>query len=346
MSCSAATVFVNRRALPGLAAGRPRLCVVIDTEEEFDWNAPFSRAATSVRSMACQEPAQRLFERHAVVPTYAITWTVASQPDGARPLRELLASGACEIGAHLHPWINPPLIETVCPRNSYGGNLPASLERAKLRALTGRIEQELGVRPLAFKAGRYGLGPHSAATLERLGYRIDLSALPHHDLGGDGGPDYRGLDASPFWFGPTGRLLELPMTVGFAGALAQRGRRLFARAESPLGTRLHAPGVLARSRLIERIRLSPEGADHAAHRRLVRAMLAAGQRVFCLTYHSPSLMPGCTPYVRSAGDLGRFVDRIARFLDFFLGELGGEATTPLRLLAAAEALDAPAARGA
>jgi hypothetical protein len=50
--------------------------------------------------------------------------------------------------------------------------------------------------------------------------------------------------------------------------------------------------------------------------------------VFSLTYHSPSLMPGCTPYVRDAADLRRFLDSIRGLLDFFFGELGGRPTTP------------------
>ncbi|MDX6749973.1 polysaccharide deacetylase family protein [Geminicoccaceae bacterium 1502E] len=337
MSCSAAAVFVNRRPLAWNRSA-PQLCVVVDTEEEFDWGTPFSREATAVSAMRHQEPAQRLFERFGIVPAYMITWAVASQAEGRQPLREFLAAGACEVGAHLHPWINPPLLEPVSRSNSYAGNLPPALELAKLRLLTSCIEQELGVRPVLYKAGRYGLGPHTAEALEQLGYKVDLSALPHHDLRADGGPDYRFLDATPFRFGPSGRLLELPMTVGFSGVLRRHGAPWFESATRGLGRRLRVGGVLARSGLIERIRLSPEGIDHRAHRRLVRALLDGGQRLFSLTYHSPSLMAGCTPYVRDAAGLERFTDTIERFLDFFMGELGGEATTPTRLAAEAEAL--------
>ena len=58
------------------------------------------------------------------------------------------------------------------------------------------------------------------------------------------------------------------------------------------------PGITARSRLLERIRLTPEGIDHAAHRRLIDRLLADGQKIFAMAYHSPSLQPGNTPYVR------------------------------------------------
>ena len=38
-------------------------------------------------------------------------------------------------------------------------------------------------------------------------------------------------------------------------------------------------------------------------RRLTRALLARGQRTFVLSLHSPSVVPGNTPYVRSDADL-------------------------------------------
>jgi hypothetical protein len=44
--------------------------------------------------------------------------------------------------------------------------------------------------------------------------------------------------------------------------------------------------------------------------------------------HSPSVEPGCTPYVRDQAQLGQFLDRVAAYCDFFLGELSGAPSTP------------------
>jgi hypothetical protein len=52
-------------------------------------------------------------------------------------------------------------------------------------------------------------------------------------------------------------------------------------------------------------------------------MHAAGHRVFVLTYHSPSLEPGHTPYVRTEDDLARFLAWLDGFYSFFREELGG-----------------------
>lgn len=330
---SASELFPHREPLALPASGPPILVVVIDTEEEFDWHGPFARENVAVTAMRAQGPAQRLFERYGVTPTYAVTYPVATQVDGHRPLQELFASGACEIGAHLHPWVTPPFEEAVNGVNSMAGNLPAALERAKLTRLVEAIGSSFGHRPALYKAGRYGLGRNSAPLLEELGFTIDASVLPETDLRAKHGPDYRGYGCTPFRFGRQRRLLELPVTVGCIGPLARSAgarRHLLGR---PALERLRIPGLLARARLLERITLTPEGVDHAAHRRLVRALLARGERIFTLTYHSPSLAPGHTPYVRSVADLIRFLDRIERFLAFFLGDLGGIARRATELAA-------------
>jgi hypothetical protein len=87
--------------------------------------------------------------------------------------------------------------------------------------------------------------------------------------------------------------------------------------------------VLARLGLLERATLTPEGVGFGAQKRLIEAMLRQGHRVFTLSYHSPSLAPGHTPYVRTSGDLSNFLDNMKRVLEFFFERVGGEPTTPL-----------------
>lgn len=314
--------------------------VIIDTEEEFDWSKPHARANTAVESIAAQPKAQAIFDRYGLVPTYVIDYPVATSALAADVLGGFLKDGRCEIGAHLHPWVNPPDEETVNARNSYPGNLPPALERAKLERLTGAIEAAFGQRPRVYKAGRYGVGPATAAMLDELAYEVDVSIVPRTEFSADGGPDFRAFGADPYWFAD-GRILEVPLSCGFAGALAGKGPMLYPALAGRLGMALHAPGVAARLGLLERIRLTPEGADPAAHRRLTESLLAQGTRVFSLTYHSPSLAPGHTPYVRNSGDLGRFLDAIETYLDFFMTKLGGRPTTPTRLRAALKGEGAP-----
>lgn len=302
--------------------------VIVDTEEEFDWSAPLSRTNRSVNSVAAQSAAHEIFAKYGVVPTYVVDYPVAVTESSIGVLTDLLKAGVCEIGAHLHPWVNPPDVEDVNAFNSYPGNLPADLEREKLEILSAAIENNIGFRPRVYKAGRYGLGINTAAILKETGYDVDLSVVPYTSFAADGGPDYRTFGASPYWFGAKRKLLEIPLTCGFAGVLATSGPRAFPSLSSDLGMKLRLPGIAARLGLLERIRLTPEGIDHAAHRRLINSMLAEGHRVFAMTYHSPSLQPGNTPYVRDKGDLKAFLGTLRRTLDYFLNEIGGKATTP------------------
>ena len=303
----------------------PELLIVIDTEEEFDWSRPFSRDSVSTRSIPAQARAHAIYDRFGIVPTYVVDHPVATDPGSVRFLRDLRDSGRAEIGGHLHPWVTPPHLEAVTTRNSYHCNLPPALERAKIAALTEAIEASFGARPTIFKAGRYGYGPNTGRALAELGYEIDCSFVPHTDFSGDGGPDFRRIPDRPHWL-PEG-LLEVPLSVGFLGALPRLGESAAWLFDSPGAERLRIPGALARSGLLARARLTPEGTPADEQCRLIAAMLARGHRIFSLTYHSPSLEPGHTPYVRDEAGLARFLGSIEQVLTWFRDELGGRFTT-------------------
>ena len=76
------------------------------------------------------------------------------------------------------------------------------------------------------------------------------------------------------------------------------------------------------------VRLSPEGSTPALLRALTRRLLRQGCRTFTLSFHSPSLKPGCTPYVRSLAERDDFLRRIEAYVRYFVDELGGECVTP------------------
>jgi hypothetical protein len=325
-------VFPPLRQLDDHVFDQPTLIVVVDTEEEFDWSAPFDPAHVSVDNIALQPMAQAILDRHGVVPTYAVDYAVAEDGAASRLLRGMAGAGCCEIGAHLHPWVTPPHGGPLDARSSYPGNLPQAVERAKLAALTARICDAFGRPPRLYKAGRYGLGPATAGILGELGYRIDASIVPFTDFSREAGPDFSTRDARPFV--TSGGVVALPLSVGFTGRLARRGPRLFPHLSGRFARRLHVPGVAARLGLLQRLRLTPEGHTLAEMIAQTRAGLAAGQRLFMLTYHSSSLLPGATPYVRDAMARREFLGAIDGFCEIFLGLLGGRADTPAGVAAA------------
>jgi hypothetical protein len=316
----------------------PMIVVIVDTEAEFDWARKPARLALGVTSVKRQAQTLPIFERYGVRPTFVLDYPVSSTPEGYEFIRDLHRSGGCEIGAHLQPWDNPPLIEQPTDENSYPGNLPIELEREKLIHLTRTIGDNIGVRPRIYKAGRYGVGRATAQILAELGYEIDVSVVPGTDLRREFGPDFSQCSARPYWFGADPALLEIPLSIGYTGLLAPAAAIAYVLTMNKRLKALHVPGILARLGLVERITLTPEGISFEEQRRLTRALLRHGHRVFSFTYHSSSLVPGNTPYVRNEADLRAFLRRIEEYLDFFTSELGGRAATPFEIKALAERL--------
>lgn len=310
---------------------QPSLLVVIDTEEEFDWAAPFSRQSVQTSAMREISRGQDLFDRFGIRPTYAIDYPIAADPECVDTLRGYSDSGRASIGLHLHSWVNPPYKEELSPRNSYQGNLPSDLEFEKLDALLAKVKSAFDHQPIIHKAGRYGLGENSHFNLERLGIEIDLSLAPAFDFRQDGGPDYRHYSARPQHLGGSQSLIELPCTAGFIGPLRALGPAIYAVGAMRSASGRVLAGLLSKTRCLERIMLSPEGHSLAKLKRLTRSLLRRGHRAFTFSFHSPTLKPGCTPYTRSPQDVDQFMVKCEGYFDFFLNELQGQATTPVEL---------------
>ncbi len=316
----------ERLQLP--AAVAPVLFVVVDTEEEFDWSAPFSRSNANVTAIRHIGRLQGVLSRYRVKPTYVVDFPVASQPDGYGPLKELADSGEARIGAHLHPWVNPPFVEEVNARNSFGCSLGETLETEKIKVLQAQIASRFDRVPVVYKAGRYGFGATTIKALESLNFVIDLSVNPRMDFISEGGPSFAAFDTLPFFFGSRRRLLEIPCSTDYTGVSGRLAPTLHRVVSHDALRRMHLVGILARVGIVNKLMLSPEGHTLAEMKALTRALLKRGVRTFSLTLHSPSVEPGCTPYVRTQSDLQQFLDRIRAYCEFFLGDLSGVSSTP------------------
>ena len=327
-------MYPNSHRVDSSVLSRPILIVVVDTEEDFDWGADPDRSERSVGSASYLNRVQDIFDEYGILPCYVVDYPIVEQPESADVLRDIHARGGCEIGAHLHPWVNPPYSEQLSRQNMYPGNLDAMIEREKLRHLKEKIEDVFGFSPVAYKAGRYGFGPATAATLEALGFRIDLSICPAFDHSGDGGPDFSRESAAPFWFGSDANLLAIPVTGAFVGWGRRASPTLYSLAKRLES--LKVPGILSRLRLVDRLVLSPEGYSPKEHRAITKFLYAQGLRTFTWSFHSSSVEPGNTSYVRTKRDLDRFLDSFRRYFDFFLGEFNGEPSTPTNLYARLE----------
>jgi len=302
---------------------RPVCTVVIDAEEDFDWQTPIEGTAFTTGCMRNIRDLHEIVSAYGAVPAYLLTYPILEDRDAVRLIRRQIESGQCVVGVQLHTWVTPPLGGATGRRFSFSGNLDAGLEEKKLLALKDKFTACFGFAPTVHRAGRYGIGAQTASLLEKHGFLIDTSLAPRTSFAAEGGPDHTAYDFHPFWFGENRPLLELPLcrsVVGWGGAI---GQRLYDALIGPRFTRWRAPALLTRTRFAERITLSPEGNDIAALRRLVRHLRRRGEMIFPLSFHSSSLAIGQNPYVQSRADLHYFYDRFSALLDHFARDLGG-----------------------
>ena len=289
-----------------------RFTVFCDTEEEFDWGKARSRDNRSTTHMAAMPDLQERFRARGVKCVHLVDHPIATDPASIAMLREWLERDEISIGTQLHPWVNPPHDEEVNTFNSFVGNLPISLERAKIENLTGTIESAFGRRPIVYRAGRYGVGPNSANLLREAGYEADVSVRALFDYGEEGGPDFSRVRPFPFRLGD-GALVELPLGAAYVGGLRAKGRAVYrAAGRVPRGR-----GILFRTGLLNRVPLTPEGVPLEEALAAARALIDDGLKWFSLSFHSPSVEPGHTPFVRDTADLRTFHAWWDGMLDFF-----------------------------
>ena len=306
-----------------MAEPRPTIVVVsIDTEED-NWNR--SRTDVGVENILEIRRLAPFLDGLGVRPTYFTTYQVAIEPRAAQILRDACDDGTAEIGAHLHPWNTPPLTEAFVPRNSMTRNLPPALQLAKIQELTAALEDAFGTRPRAFRAGRYGLGPETVSALLCCGYEVDSSVSPFVNLKAmDDGPNFIGAPLDVYrlgWGGdprqanPKGELIEVPLSYGFSRTPFEfwdPTRRLLERAPFRW---LHLAGLADRTGIVKRLVLCPELAGSEDMLLLTRQLLKQGVRHLHISWHSPTLKPGLSPFARTTQDVTRLYASLEAYFE-------------------------------
>lgn len=278
--------------------------VTVDVEEEFDWDQPIKRNGYTLKTISAITDFQMLCDQFGVKPLYLIDYPVIDDPVGGPLYADLVKSGRAEVGIQLHPWVSPPFDEQVTQHNSFAGNLPLALEREKLLRLRDRIAQVIGVAPISYRAGRYGLGPNSIDLLCELGIKIDTSVRSNFNYSAEGGPNYAKSPLTPYWLNKQGGLAELPLTTIFSGRLREQGPALFRRIDDmPM-----LKSILSRTGFLERISLTPEGIGFDDIVKGIDVAIDDGLPILNLSFHSPSLRAGHTPYVTNQAEQEAFFE--------------------------------------
>ncbi|HVX39490.1 MAG TPA: hypothetical protein VHB25_07940 [Gemmatimonadaceae bacterium] len=311
----------------------PLLVVVsIDTEED-NW-CP-ARTAIAVENIRALPALQRRLEAVGVVPTYFTSYQVTQVPWAAEIVAGLRAGGRAEIGAHLHPWNTPPLTEPFEPRFTMMKNLDADLQHAKVATLADAVEEAIGAPATSFRAGRFGMATSGLEALVANGFLVDSSVTPFIDWRRyDDGANFHTAPMHAYrparddlLLPSTGPLIELPLSGGYTRRpFARWHRRYQALTEVKVG-RYSAASLAHHLRILRKVQLSFETNGVRDMLTLSRRLVAEGARFLHVMWHSPSLVPGLGPFVRTAADRAAFLANIDRFFDRLAGEFPLEFVT-------------------
>ena len=110
--------------------------------------------------------------------------------------------------------------------------------------------------------------------------------------------------------------MEIPPSIGFLQKNMEKCRKLRRLILSTPLYRFHLLGILDRLGLLNRRWLSPEHSSVEDMINLTKSLIKNGHNVLNLSFHSTTLLPGKTPFVRTAQDQSKFLKKIEQVLQF------------------------------
>ncbi|MGD0813047.1 MAG: glycosyltransferase [Verrucomicrobiota bacterium] len=282
--------------------------MTIDTEcdKSANWRTSDPLRFTGV-THAIPNRLQPLFGRAGVRPTYLLSPEVMTDPKSCEVLRSL---SDVELTTHLHGEFMTPQIKTWnfagTTTHDMQWEYPPELEQAKLAALTELFQQQIGRTPTSFRAGRFGISPHTGRWLRELGYLVDSSVTPHicwNSWVGEKRPDFRNFPERPYTVAPDGNIwtpgksdfLEVPVTILPAGTVPAN------KAPDPIWFR---PWYSDGETLCNVLRyvVGEKAADGLC-------------RPLVMMFHNVELIAGASPYPRTEAEVERYLQMLERVFD-------------------------------
>jgi hypothetical protein len=301
-----------------------RVLLGVDTEADNQWEAA-SREELTIRNIHELPRLQKLCDAYGVRPTYLLTYEVATGTESRSVLRDLAATGRCEIGTHHHPWTTPPLVN----RHLYPLNLEPHHYQAQLQQLTEVVADLAGKAPVSYRAGRNGFTGWQVPYLVKEGYLVDSSVDPFFNQRKKGGPSFAGAPRDPYFLGngnpcrpgSTG-LLEIPIS----SQLNREWPRWLQKAYADVTPAYQFRRVLRLTGIVRPIWLRPSYSKTHDMLWLAERLVTKKIPVANIIFHSSELLPGGSPYNTTQEDVERFYESLETLLRF-LAEKGVEGRT-------------------
>ena len=296
--------------------------ITIDTEED-NWSH-YSASRNTINNISKIPILQNIFDKYGAIPTYLVNWPVAVDKNASSIFKNLLKKGKCEIGTHCHPWNTPPIPKTINSNSLMLSNLSHDLIYNKISRLHSLTVDRMETHPACFRSGRWAFSSNVAKVINELGYKIDTSISPFIDWSDIKGPNFSQLNNDIYKFSPAnifkkddnGSILEVPATVGYFQKnvkLCHNFRKIILKSSL---RHLKLIGILEKLRILNFRWLSPELSTSRDMIRLTKALIRSGQTFLNFSFHSTSLYPGSSPFVKDELQLQIFLNRIDKFLQF------------------------------
>ena len=275
----------------------------VDTEEEWDWSGEFPQKDFSVSNVKQIAKFQAYCENLGIRPTYFTDYAVADNPESVEILKTIVDRNTCEIGAHLHPWCNPPFYGITEDRESHVVNLPITQVEEKLDTLIEVLDKNFGVMPNAFRSGRWGINDEVLTLLEKKGFQIDSSMYPffkneYFDCEKTILMPYWPEYESPMYEGSQRNMIEIPVTVGFNRKNFSTMLKIYNAISHPRLRYLHLTAIFWHTHLLRKLYLSPEVMSGEDMQPLIDFAVANNHPVIHMYLHSSSLIDGATGFMK------------------------------------------------
>jgi len=280
-------------------------CVTIDTEPDCDvhWkrSSPLTFESVLLGIPFILRP---IWEKFDILPVYFVSPEVAENMDCCKVLKDEVKRGA-EIGTHLHCEYIGPQTKYADAAGTPSDEFPCyacskEIESAKIKNLTDLIEKNLGVRPVSYRAARYGADLDTMKILQELDYKIDSSVTPEIDWSKQGGPNHSYSPKQLYFvsendlYSPGNlKILEVPITIS--------GKRLPFLPDKWMYYRWLRPTLMT---VIEM-------------KMLVNEFLRKYDNpILNMMFHSMEVIPGKTPFVRTKLGQKLYLARLEKIISY------------------------------
>ena len=303
-----------------------QLAFTIDVEEEGLFSGSYLTEKPPLHNISSLSLLDPIISEFDLRPTLLVSYHAVRDGYHRDYINGLGHRWRAEIGAHLHPWNTPPLVDLPYRQPVPSELMPREILTAKMGSLW-RVLADMGVVPTSFRMGRFNLGPKMFSILSDTTIIVDSSVAPMHSY--YGGPKHLGAPTDPYYPDPDdparpgpSPILEVPLTIlpilPGAGSIF----RLMESLPFP-------PGQWAAwtAQYLASLPAQPVWTGLQRLKMACRLHRRRGGRVLTVLLHSSELMPGGCPRHPGREQVTGFMKRLHAFLSWVRNDLQAEPVT-------------------